>query len=93
MSAVRPSRRRGFSLLEVMIALVIMAVLAGMAWRGVDALVDRPNVPLLRSRFGLPRLTRLKPLNASSLSSAVSRSVTANLLATERSTWAKPGPL
>ena len=30
---------RGFTLIEVMVALVIMAVLAGMAWRGVDALV------------------------------------------------------
>jgi general secretion pathway protein J len=35
----RPPKPRGFTLIEVMVALVIMAVLAGMAWRGVDALV------------------------------------------------------
>jgi general secretion pathway protein J len=29
----------GFTLVEVMIALVIMAILAGLAWRGVDALM------------------------------------------------------
>lgn len=32
-------RTRGFTLVEVMIAMVIMAILASMAWRGVDALV------------------------------------------------------
>ena len=31
--------RRGFTLIEVLVALFIMAVLAGLAWRGVDALV------------------------------------------------------
>jgi general secretion pathway protein J len=30
---------RGFTLVEVLVALFIMAVLAGLAWRGVDALV------------------------------------------------------
>jgi general secretion pathway protein J len=36
-----PRRRRvqGFTLIEVMVALVIMAVLATMAWQGVDGLV------------------------------------------------------
>lgn len=29
---------RGFTLVEVMVALVIMAVLAGMAWRGIDGI-------------------------------------------------------
>jgi general secretion pathway protein J len=37
--ARRPARPGGFTLVEVMIALVIMAVLAGMAWRGVDGLM------------------------------------------------------
>jgi general secretion pathway protein J len=37
MNAFRPAR--GFTLLEVMVALVIMAVLATMAWQGVDGLV------------------------------------------------------
>ena len=32
-------RIRGFTLVEVLVALFIMAVLAGLAWRGVDALV------------------------------------------------------
>lgn len=30
---------RGFTLIEVLVALAIMAVMAGMAWRGVDAVV------------------------------------------------------
>jgi general secretion pathway protein J len=34
-----PHRAGGFTLVEVMVALVIMAVLATMAWRGVDGLV------------------------------------------------------
>jgi general secretion pathway protein J len=38
-TARRPAPRGGFTLVEVMIALVIMAVLAGMAWRGVDGLM------------------------------------------------------
>jgi general secretion pathway protein J len=32
-------RTRGFTLVEVLVALFIMAVLAGLAWKGVDALV------------------------------------------------------
>ena len=37
--AARGSATRGFTLVEVLVALFIMAVLAGLAWRGVDALV------------------------------------------------------
>ena len=33
------SDQHGFTLVEVLVALFIMAVLAGLAWRGVDALV------------------------------------------------------
>lgn len=32
-------RRRGFTLVEVLVALVVLALIAGMAWRGVDGIV------------------------------------------------------
>lgn len=40
------ARRRagGFTLIEVMVALVVMAVLAGLAWRGVDGMVRAREV-------------------------------------------------
>jgi general secretion pathway protein J len=34
-----PRALRGFTLVEVLVALMIMAVIAGMAWRGVDGIV------------------------------------------------------
>ncbi len=34
-----PTRQSGFTLVEVLVALVIMAVLAAMAWQGIDAMV------------------------------------------------------
>ena len=34
-----PRRSRGFTLIEVMVALTIMAILAALAFRGIDALV------------------------------------------------------
>jgi len=33
-----PAIERGFTLVEVLVALMIMAVLAGMAWQGIDAI-------------------------------------------------------
>lgn len=35
----RPPPPRGFTLVEVLVALVIMALMAGMAWQGVDGIV------------------------------------------------------
>lgn len=37
-------RPRGFTLVEVLVALVIMALMAAMAWRGIDALVKSREV-------------------------------------------------
>lgn len=33
-----PARPRGFTLVEVMVALFVMAIMAGLAWRGIDAI-------------------------------------------------------
>ena len=45
-AASLPRRTAGFTLVEVMVALVIMAVLAAMAFRGVDALVHAKDSAL-----------------------------------------------
>lgn len=37
-------RRRGFTLVEVLVALVVMATMAAMAWRGIDALVKSREI-------------------------------------------------
>ena len=37
-------RQRGFTLVEVLVALVVMATMAGMAWRGIDALVKSREI-------------------------------------------------
>jgi general secretion pathway protein J len=40
----RHARRRGFTLVEVLVALLIMAVLAAMAWQGVDGIVHARDI-------------------------------------------------
>ena len=49
MAAIHPTRRpqAGFTLVEVMVALMIMAILAAMAFRGMEALVRAKNAALL----------------------------------------------
>ena len=39
---------RGFTLVEVLVALVVMAIMAGMAWRGIDALVKSREIAQAR---------------------------------------------
>jgi general secretion pathway protein J len=47
MAAFRPPRRAGFTLVEVMVALLIMAILAALAFRGIDALTRAKESALL----------------------------------------------
>jgi general secretion pathway protein J len=50
-----PSRHRGFTLVEVLVALSIMAVLAALAWRGIDGIVRTRDV----SQAQMERVQRL----------------------------------
>ena len=52
---MRRSRVNGFTLVEVLVALLIMAVLAALAWRGVDAMVASRDA----TTQALDRSTRL----------------------------------
>ncbi|TAK79562.1 MAG: prepilin-type N-terminal cleavage/methylation domain-containing protein [Aquabacterium sp.] len=45
---MRPTVRRGFTLIEVLIALLIMSLIAVMAWQGVDAMVRTREVAQTR---------------------------------------------
>jgi general secretion pathway protein J len=47
--------RRGFTLIEVLVALTVMAVLAGLAWRGVDGMLRARE----STEASLARTTRL----------------------------------
>ncbi|MDE2093317.1 MAG: prepilin-type N-terminal cleavage/methylation domain-containing protein [Burkholderiales bacterium] len=40
--------RRGFTLVEVLVAMVVMAIMAGMAWQGVDGIVRTRNASQTR---------------------------------------------
>ncbi len=45
---MRPARTAGFTLVEVLVALVVMATMAAMAWRGIDALVKSREIAQAR---------------------------------------------
>ena len=56
MQATR-EQQRGFTLIEVMIAIALMAVLSVMAWRGLDS-VTRANAMLEQRTDNVARLMR-----------------------------------
>ena len=39
-----PARQRGFTLIELLIAITLMAVLAGLSWRGLDSLMRSRDI-------------------------------------------------
>jgi general secretion pathway protein J len=49
----RSARRRGFTLVEVLVALVALALLAALAWRGVDAIVRAREVNAAQTALAL----------------------------------------
>lgn len=53
-------RRRGFTLIEVLVALFILAIVAGLAWRGVDGMTRSRDVASER----LEKLLRLQSVVA-----------------------------
>lgn len=53
-------RRRGFTLVEVLVALTVMTVMAGLAWRGIDAMVRSRDA----NQAALEATTRLQTVLA-----------------------------
>jgi general secretion pathway protein J len=54
------ARARGFTLVEVLVALAVMAVLAGLAWRGLDGMLSARDV----NQQALDRSARLNTILA-----------------------------
>lgn len=48
MSPLRSARQRGFTLVEVLVALMILSIVAGMAWQGIDAMLRARDVSTQR---------------------------------------------
>lgn len=55
-----PGRSRGFTLVEVLVALFVMALMAALAWRGVDGVLQSRDI----GRASVDRTTRLTTLMA-----------------------------
>ncbi|MBV8037315.1 prepilin-type N-terminal cleavage/methylation domain-containing protein [Roseateles sp.] len=53
-------KSRGFTLVEVLVALLVMAIMAAMAWRGIDALVRSREI----AQAGLAQTARLQTVLA-----------------------------
>ncbi|WP_397535573.1 prepilin-type N-terminal cleavage/methylation domain-containing protein [Roseateles sp.] len=60
MAALNASRLRGFTLVEVLVALALMAAMATMAWRGIDGMLRSRDI----SQESLSRTERLQSVIA-----------------------------
>jgi prepilin-type N-terminal cleavage/methylation domain-containing protein len=58
----------GFTLVEVLVALAVMAVIAGMAWQGIDAMVRSRDAVSARRSIPWARIDSPRHLNDRSTS-------------------------